>query len=151
MTSTNYLPTAWLHDPSCAHRSNSTSRLELGQQMRLLCGFHEPNITELNRHSMLLQHQRASRSFSQAMGCAMRQVQLLFVINLHPIEQHGCGRVRRLLAADIKPRGAEIDVESLPLQRRETRTKSGFDLVSAVVKSAVGIARGASVGFVDVH
>ena len=86
---------------------------------------------------MLLQHERPFRSLAKPPGRAMRNLELLVIVNLHTIEIHGRHGVLRLLAIRIEPWCVKVDIEGLPGERWKTRADAGASVFGTVVETCV--------------
>ena len=75
---------------------------------------------------MFLQHEGAGGGFTQAPGGEVWGVEFLVVVDFDSVEQHGRAGFRCFFAAVVETRGAEINVERLPGEGRQSGTYFGF-------------------------
>src|SRR5262249_45577394 len=114
-----------------------TTRRTSGRAVRV--GFDDPNVTELDRHAVFLEHERAPRGFAGAAGGAGRPIEFLVVVDFHPVEEYGRPGLGDLVAAAVEPWRPEVDVEGLPLQRRAARPEARPGVLGAVVEARVRV------------
>ena len=88
---------------------------------RLIMRLDKPDVAELNRHAMFLQHERAGRRLSHSSRSAVWKIELLVIVDFDAVEKHRRAGVFGFLAAGIKSRGVKIDVEGLPSQAADNR------------------------------
>src|SRR5881275_2080004 len=81
-----------------------------------LCLLHDPDIPELHRHAMFLEHERPGWRLAESAGGAMGGVELLVFVDRHAIQQNRRLGVGGLLSAAVETWGGKIDVERLPHQ-----------------------------------
>src|SRR4051794_11571600 len=86
----------------------------------LLSIFDQPNVSELNRHAVFLQHERTSRCLSQPSRGKMRRVEFLVVIDFYAIEEDRRTGFLGFCASGIEPWRSKIDVKRLPGEGGQT-------------------------------